>query len=437
MLALASPTEPHNEGNSGKRSASGVVPTTSDVDRSVSRRLPRRPAPNDVTPTVYSHLPIGVVENRKIPALLPTTSKGLCALCVGVRVKKNRKPMQAYGNIQSHLPPGGGVGMVDLIRAELDALSNDLSGLTVVTGAGSGFEGTAATMAAMAGARRVFALTRQSGLYPSAAEAARATLEPARRAGVAGRIEVCGSIAGRDWGEVDILLNCRAIRPISRATIGLLPRRAVIGLMAASWELRPDVVDLQGSAAAGIKVVELDLDHPRIRLLAEFGRLCALLASETGLDLRGAPTALICDTPCRAFIERELAMRGAVVSSFAHPGLVTGEDWRLLVLAMRPSSATTMDVANLGRIGKSAPGAHIVQFSGTLDRSAAKYFGLTVWPARNPGRDQPGLPLEALGVELVLRKLAGGLKAAELGYHNLAGGHDSLARLVNTENEKR
>lgn len=335
-----------------------------------------------------------------------------------------------------HLPTTNAADMLGSIRAQIAALSNDLSGLTVVTGTGTGADGIVPTIAALAGAKHVFALTREYGLYPTAAEAASATLELARQADVLARIKICDRMTHRSWAEVDILVNCKPVQPISRSIIELLPPRAVVGLMAASWEVAPHTVDLDACAEAGIKAAGLKLDHPDMNLLPELGRLCALLVEEAEVFLHDAPVAILCNTPCGPFIERELKWRGALAEHFSHPALLREEDWRVIIIAMRPSLKPAMAIADLGRISKAAPNALIVQFSGTLDRSAAKYFGLNVLPKRKPERGQFGLPLEVLGREPMLRKLAGGLKAAELAYRNPDSSPGSLADIVNAESEQ-
>ncbi|TIS60852.1 MAG: hypothetical protein E5X11_11900, partial [Mesorhizobium sp.] len=72
-----------------------------------------------------------------------------------------------------------------VVRKQIALLDLDLSGLTVVVGAGTGYQAVTATAAALANADRVVALTRVSSRHPSLAAAADATLSFAEYAKVA------------------------------------------------------------------------------------------------------------------------------------------------------------------------------------------------------------------------------------------------------------
>ena len=299
--------------------------------------------------------------------------------------------------------------VVDLIRKQIDSLELDLSDMTVVAGAAGGYQAAVATAAALAGASCVVAFTRESKGYPNAAEAARVTLELARSADVSGRIEVVSHFDSRRWRDVDIIVNCFQVGPISRSIIELLPLHAVISLMAEPWELRPGIVDIAACNDAGIKVAAPNLVDPAIMLLPEFGRLSCMLLDEAGIHPRDANLAIISDTPCAAFIDRALREHGANVSIFPHPLLLPADAWDAIIVAMRPSDKPAMNINSLGRIFENSHEALLVQFSGEIDRTAASYFGMRVWPPKKPARGQLGLSLDVLGPGPAIRKLTGGL----------------------------
>ncbi|MDX8442173.1 hypothetical protein [Mesorhizobium australafricanum] len=317
-----------------------------------------------------------------------------------------------------------------IVREQIALLDLDLTGLTVVVGAATGYRAIAATAAALANAGRVIALTRDSQRRPGVPTAGYATLAFAKYAKVSDRVEVTNRIDSRNWQNVDLLANCLQIGPISRSLAELLPSHAVISLMAEPWELRPGVVDFEGCDDAGIKVVAPNLGHPAISVLADFARLCCVLLDDAGIDQRGAEIAVVSDTPCGPVIEHSLRERRARVSMFAHPSIMTGNKWDVIVAAMRPSDKPAMDINCLGRISENSRNALLVQFSGEIDRSAAHYFSLRVWPPKRPARGQLGLPLEALGAAPTIRKLMGGLKAAEAAYRGAELGRDSVGFIV-------
>jgi hypothetical protein len=317
-----------------------------------------------------------------------------------------------------------------LVEQNIARTGLDLSGLTVVTGAAAGYDKAMATTAALAGARRVLAVTRESKRYPSAAEASAATLALASHAGMSSRIEIVNRVDSRDWGNVDILTDCRQVRPVSRLIVELLPRQAVIALMGEAWEIPARAVDLEACDDLGVKVAALNLDHPAMRLLPEYGRLCRMLVKDSGFAVRGARVGVVCDTPLAPLIVRELEAMGGKVSLFPHPLLMSGIVCDLVVVALQPSARPPMDIVALGSIAGDSPGTLLVQFSGEVDRSAAAYFGLKLWPLQKPDRGEFGLPFGLAGAGASLRKLVGGLKAAEAAFRGEGGEGASFVRLV-------
>lgn len=321
-------------------------------------------------------------------------------------------------------------GVLAIVRKQIASLDLDLSGLTVVVGATTGYQAVTATVAALANASRVVALTRISSRHPSFAATADATLAFAKHAKVAERVDVTNRIDSRKWQDVDIVTYGLQVGPISRSLIELLPSHAVVSLMAEPWELRPGVVDFDACDEAGIKVAAPNLSHPAINLLPEFARLCCILLDDAGVDQRAARIAIVSDTPCAPSLEHTLREGGARVSVFSHPVLLTDDAWDVIVVAMRPSDKPPMDINSLGRIAQNSSQALLVQFSGGIDRSAASYFGLRIWPPKRPTRGQLGLPLDVLGPAPMVRRLTGGLKAAEAAYRGAELGGDSVGFLV-------
>ncbi|WP_292637528.1 hypothetical protein [Mesorhizobium sp.] len=321
-------------------------------------------------------------------------------------------------------------GVLAIVRKQIALLDLDLSGLTVVVGATTGYQAVTASVAALANASRVVALTRISSRHPNLAAIADATLAFAKHAKVSERIEVTNRIDSRRWQDVDLVTYCLQVGPISRSLIELLPSHAVVSLMAEPWELRPDVVDFDACDEAGIKVAAPNLSHPAIDLLPELARLCCILLDEAGVDQRTARIAIVCDTPCAPPLEHRLRESGARVGVFSHPVLLTDDAWDVIVVAMRPSDKPPMDINSLGRIARNSRQALLVQFSGGIDRSAASYFGLRVWPPKRPTRGQLALPLDVLGPGPLVRRLTGGLKAGEAAYRGAELGGNSVGFLV-------
>lgn len=321
--------------------------------------------------------------------------------------------------------------LLKILRQNIASLELDLSGLAVAANAGQGYEAFVATAAALAGASRVLAVFRDS--RTSGSDGSRAMLTLNEVAGLADRVQVLDHISSREWHDVDIVANSTRAEPISRSVIELLPAHAVIALMAEPWELEPGSVDIDACRDTGIRLAAPNYDHPAVMMHREFARLCCVLMEEAGLDFRDRSFAILSDTPLAPFIERALTGRGAEASVFPHPLLLGHSRWDAVIVAMSPSARQSVNVNALGHIREKAGNALLVQFSGDVDRSAASYFGLQVWPPKRPGRGQLGLPFDAAGPDPSIRRLVAGLKAAEIIYRGTQRGRDDIGRIVEEE----
>src|SRR5262249_29385453 len=193
------------------------------------------------------------------------------------------------------------------------------------------------------------------------------TLSFAAFAHVVDRIELTSRVDPSAWRSVDILLKCPELGPPLRSAFELVPKTAVVALMAEPWELHPDLIDFETCRELGIKVVAPNLDHPLIDLLPQLAQRCSELVAAAGLELRHRHIAVLCDTPCGPFIQRALTDGGARVEMFPHPLMLTRIAWDAVVVALRPSDRPPMDINGLAAILENARGTKLVQFSGEID----------------------------------------------------------------------
>lgn len=329
--------------------------------------------------------------------------------------------------------PGHGTevaSVIDAIRECIGTLQLDLDGQVVVTGAGFGSEAITATAAALAGARRVFALTAERKKHARSPATSWDALDLATDAGHSARLEILRRMHPHHWNDVDILVSCPRTLPISRSTVEYLRPNSVVALMAEPWELSPEMVDLNACSEMQVKVAAPNLEHPSINLHPDLARLCCRLLHDAGINARDTRIALLCDTPCRRYIEDALIEQGARVTVFAHPQMLLPEMWDAVVVALRPAEKPSMDINGLARVFEAAHGSLLIQFSGEIDRLAARYFGLRVWPPRKPARGQLGVSSEILGWHPTIRRLVGGLKAAEMARRGADLRRDGIGSIV-------
>jgi hypothetical protein len=310
--------------------------------------------------------------------------------------------------------------LTDLMRAAIDRCNLNLSGLTVFTEAATGAYVVTPVIAAMGGARHVFAVT-QPTRYGTVEEVRSATLELARHAGVADRIEIVTSKSETIVGQADIVTNSGHVRPIDTSMIGSMKRGAVIALMYESWEFRSDDLDLDACLRADVLVGGTNERHPQIDVFSYLGPMAVRLLHDAGVSAYRASVLLLCDNPFRSFLEHGLRAGGAIVESVDRVSAAKGRNFDAIVVSLTPRAEPRLDAGDAHEIARRWPGAVVGQFWGDLDRNAFAAAGIPMWPVSAPKPGHMGILLSALGPESIVRLQTGGLKAGETLWRHRAG----------------
>jgi hypothetical protein len=140
-----------------------------------------------------------------------------------------------------------------LMRDAIRRCQLDLSKMVVFTEAASDAWVVTPILAAMAGAKQVFALTRSSR-YGTIDEIARLTSDLARAEAVSDRIEIISDKRADIVAQADIITNSGHVRPIDAQMVEWMKPIAVIPLMIEAWEFRSSDVELTACRQLGIPV---------------------------------------------------------------------------------------------------------------------------------------------------------------------------------------
>ncbi|MGH9451951.1 MAG: hypothetical protein ACRD11_15685 [Terriglobia bacterium] len=327
--------------------------------------------------------------------------------------------------------------LVSLIGDAIRRCQLDLREKTVVTEAASGAYAATALMAAMAGAKRVFALGGESP-YGSVGEIHRNLVELAAIAEVRNRIELVEEKSREVFAGADIVTNAGHIRPIDAEVVRWLPPTAVVPLMYEAWEFREQDVDVAECSSHGIAVAGTNESHPAVDVFSFLGMMAVKLLHDGGVAVYGSRVLLLCDNPFLPYIERTLRAAGAVltVASDAlalreHPG--SGCD--ALLIGMRPGPQPVIggpeSLLPADLVNQFWPGAVVAQFWGDIDRSALDAARAPYWPLEAPARCHMGILPSALGPEPIVRLQAGGLKVGEV-MSKAAAGEDRVRCAVDS-----
>ncbi|MBB4395680.1 hypothetical protein [Bradyrhizobium sp. ERR14] len=306
----------------------------------------------------------------------------------------------------------------------------DLSELTVLTEAATGAYAVTAVLAAMAGARHVYAFTKATR-HGTAADARQQTLELADSVGVADRIDVLEQITPDILQQTDIVTNSGHLRPLTAALIDKLPRDAVIALMFETWEFRPEDLDMEACLRRGIPIVGVNERHPSVDVFSFLGPLCVKQLHDCGLSVYKNRIAVLCDNDFVGSLRAGLANSGASVDTFDDAQAMYRDEWDAVIVALRPAAEPRIGSPEATHLAACVPaGAIVVQFWGDMDRTVLSANGLGVWPTAPPASGHMGILLSEIGPEPIVRLQAGGLRAAEWVRRSRPVSSDGVAQIV-------
>lgn len=342
----------------------------------------------------------------------------------------SERPTTARSLVRPRPPGFSARRLVALMRRAIDATELDLSGMGVLTEAATGAYGVTPVIAAMAGARRVHALTRASR-YGSVAEAKAWTLELAEAASVANQIAVVEELNPTILKEVDVVTNSGHLRPLNSALIERLPTSAVVALMFEAWEFREDDIDLDACARRGVPVVGVNERHNAIDVLSFLGPLCAKALHDCGLAVYRNAIALVSDNDFAEPIMRGLSGLGARVEVFHDVGAVHAASWDAVVVALTPASRPRVGPAEAALLSAVLPPESVIlHVWGDMDREFLIRRGLTIWPPQPPAPGHMAILLSEIGPEAIVRLQTGGLRAAEWVRRGRTISPDGFAQIV-------
>ena len=305
--------------------------------------------------------------------------------------------------------------LLRLMEQSIHRCKLNLEGLTILTEAATGAYVITPVLAAMAGAREVHAITQDSR-FGSASNVATQTYELAKKAGVDARICVIRHVTNDVIAKADIVTNSGHVRPIDEAKIAAMKPTAVIPLMYENWEFRSSDVDVGACRKYGILVAGTNEQHPDIGVFEFLGNMAIKLILDSGIALRGSHVLLLCDNAFESYLQAGLRAAGSeVITSFQNVNGTHQLD--AVLVATIPAHSSALTAQEIRQIAEHSPGAPVIQFFGTLDRSLLRQHEIPVWPEREPEVGHMGILPSAIGPEPIVRLQTGGLKVGEVLYH--------------------
>jgi hypothetical protein len=312
----------------------------------------------------------------------------------------------------------------------------DLSGLAIYTEAASGPYMPAPILAAHAGARRVYAVTRDSG-YATAESVVAETREAVEQWGVGDVVEVATARRAEWIADADVFTNSGFVRPVDRAMVEQMKPTAVVALMWETWEFRDEDVDLDACRERGILVLGTNEARPPCDMTGYSAFLGIKVLFELGLEGYGTRTLLLGGQETLAVaMERGLGALGVPVTRFGAAGgwpyeeleahfAEHGADYDALLVAEHADPRLLLgpggelEPETVFRVN---PALAIGVIAGAVDADALRASGLHHFPGDVRPFGHMSYQAYALGPRPVLELFAAGLAVGQAMARGRLGG---------------
>lgn len=333
---------------------------------------------------------------------------------------------------------------LDRIRKLIDQailnFSLDLSGLTVLTEAATGYYVLTPIIAALARADYVLALTRDSE-YGKAVDIRKHIMELARNWNVADKIQVIYDRDDKRIGNADIITNLGFVRPIDARFLKRVKKTAVIPLMWETWEYRTEDLDLEECRRLEIPVLGTNEHHPGLRIFEYIGYIALKLLFEAGIEILSTKIAILGGGEFAEQVNNTLkAAKADVYYIFQDnsqntdvdkmnsileqaDALVIVEHHKKKLLIGEKGLINGEELFNLNRH------ITIIHICGNVDQNNLIKVGLRCWPKRFAPAGHMSVGTDYVGPAPLIRLHAAGLKVGEC----LAHIHRESANAFNSE----
>jgi len=315
-----------------------------------------------------------------------------------------------------------------LMEQSIAAMFLNLSGLIVLTEAASKNYVHTPVIAALAGADKVYAVTRDS-IYGKVSEIADFTYTLSELCGVREKIEVLTEKTQEILKEADIITNLGFVRPINSEMVAWMKDTAVIPLMCEAWEFRASDIDVEACRAKGIPVIATNEDAPGLEVFNFSGCLCLKMLFELEIEVYKSKIVVVSSDKFGRVIEKNLRLLGADVYLVSEletersrgylvnsDAIVIADYTSMDTFIGHKAHITTEELVNLSH------GVSIVQFAGKVDLAELNKFGIRYFPNKEVGALRMGLTLASLGPKPIIDLHCAGLRVGEVAARAILSG---------------
>lgn len=311
---------------------------------------------------------------------------------------------------------------INLICKAIKFTKLDLNGLIVFTEAACGEFIYTPIIAAMAGAKKVYAITKDSK-YASKDEVKKKTMLFAELCDVVDKIEVV--FDKRNINQADIVTNLGFVRPIDKETIDMMKENAVIPYMCETWELRNEDIDIEYCKQKAINVMGTNENYPGLDTFKFSGPLAVKMLFDAGIEIYKSKIVIVSNDNFGQIIYTTLSKLSSdvvVIKNLLEEkhDLLINTDALIVAdytsekcfIGMNNSEITSKKLKSLSSF------ITVIQYSGIVDIDDLKENCINFYPDYKVGNYRMGKTLAYLGPKPIIDLHCAGLKVGEIMYKN-------------------
>lgn len=293
----------------------------------------------------------------------------------------------------------------------------NLSGAVVLTESSNGNYAIGPVIAALAGAKKVYALIKKSK-YSSVTEAKRdldalLKIYPGR-----GCIKIVYDKTKAVFGDCDIITNTGLLRPIDKKTVNWMKGTGVVPLMYEPWEFRKQDIDLSACRKRGIAVLGTNETKAGREIFGLAGELCLKQLLAAGIKIKGSRILVVQDSKFGPPICKTLKINGARVMN-SSPALAKHRIRNLDVIVVAANPKSGPIIGKNGYIDPKilkvrSPKVIVAQFYGEINRDDLRKAAIKYFPVSDPGPGHMGVTFGAFDPEPLVYLFTAGLKVAQI-----------------------
>lgn len=307
---------------------------------------------------------------------------------------------------------------IDLMKKAIKFNELNLNGYVVFTEAASGEFIYTPVIAAIAGAKKVYAITNDS-IYGKKEDVKKNTMKLAKLCNVEDRIEIVYN--KEKISEADIVTNLGFVRPIDKYTIDKMKKNSVIPYMCEAWEVRNGDVDIEYCKKNDITVMGTNENYPGLDVFNFSGSLAIKMLFDAGIEIYKSRIVIISNDKFGKVIYNTLInltsdvvlLKGICEENYKY--LI---DVDAIVIADYTSGKCYVGKENSLLTGKRlkelSENVTVIQFAGNVDVNNIKSNGINVYPEHQVGSFRMGKTLAYLGPKPIIDLHCAGLKVGEL-----------------------